>query len=153
MSTQNDTFTALEENPRLEGPLNSYTRAWTRYSWLIQFLQMDGHFVPNITFGAPVVTKIRSHVERPKAAGGRGTFDCHMMISEVRTIPYTLELLGWSCSGGTVFKMFPEKESRRASLSSGDPKAVQIYERCPPGTSRISLRRLLAGSRPSKVRL
>jgi len=43
---------------------------------------MDGHFVPNITFGAPVVSKIRSHVERPKAAKGRGTFDCHMMISE-----------------------------------------------------------------------
>lgn len=50
---------------------------------------MDGHFVPNITFGAPVVGKIRSHVDRPKNAGvggaeGTGTFDCHMMISEVR---------------------------------------------------------------------
>jgi len=43
---------------------------------------MDGHFVPNITFGAPVVTKIRSHVERPKTANGKGTFDCHMMIAE-----------------------------------------------------------------------
>jgi ribulose-phosphate 3-epimerase len=43
---------------------------------------MDGHFVPNITFGAPVVTKIRPYVERPKAAKGRGTFDCHMMIAE-----------------------------------------------------------------------
>ena len=45
---------------------------------------MDGHFVPNMTFGAPVVTKIRPHVERPAAAFGRGTFDCHMMIAEVR---------------------------------------------------------------------
>ena len=45
---------------------------------------MDGHFVPNITFGAPVVTKIRSHVDRPKQAFAKGTFDCHMMISEVR---------------------------------------------------------------------
>ncbi|KAF2727259.1 ribulose-phosphate 3-epimeras-like protein [Polyplosphaeria fusca] len=43
---------------------------------------MDGHFVPNITFGAPVVTKIRSHVDRPTGAYGRGTFDCHMMIAE-----------------------------------------------------------------------
>jgi len=43
---------------------------------------MDGHFVPNITFGAPVVTKIRSHVERPSEAHGNGTFDCHMMIAE-----------------------------------------------------------------------
>lgn len=44
---------------------------------------MDGHFVPNMTFGAPVVTKIRPHVERPKVADGKGTFDCHMMIAEV----------------------------------------------------------------------
>lgn len=49
---------------------------------------MDGHFVPNMTFGAPVVTKIRSHVERPKAACGRGTFDCHMMIAEVSFTVY-----------------------------------------------------------------
>jgi len=44
---------------------------------------MDGHFVPNMTFGPPVVTKIRSHVDRPKEALSKGTFDCHMMISEV----------------------------------------------------------------------
>ena len=44
---------------------------------------MDGHFVPNITFGAPVVSKIRSHVAKPANPGGKGTFDCHMMIAEV----------------------------------------------------------------------
>lgn len=44
---------------------------------------MDGHFVPNMTFGAPVVTKIRGHVDRPKESFGKGTFDCHMMIAEV----------------------------------------------------------------------
>ncbi|EDN04613.1 hypothetical protein HCAG_08275 [Histoplasma mississippiense (nom. inval.)] len=43
---------------------------------------MDGHFVPNITFGAPVVSKIRRHVARPSNPGGKGTFDCHMMIAE-----------------------------------------------------------------------
>ncbi|KAH8819089.1 ribulose-phosphate 3-epimerase-like protein [Xylogone sp. PMI_703] len=43
---------------------------------------MDGHFVPNITFGAPVVTKIRSHVQQPGDKFGKGTFDCHMMIAE-----------------------------------------------------------------------
>lgn len=45
---------------------------------------MDGHFVPNMTFGAPVVSKIRSHVEKPAHPGDIGTFDCHMMIMEVR---------------------------------------------------------------------
>jgi pentose-5-phosphate-3-epimerase len=48
---------------------------------------MDAHFVPNLTFGPPVVTKIRQRVERPAAAMGKGTFDCHMMISEVDMLP------------------------------------------------------------------
>ncbi|THZ82299.1 ribulose-phosphate 3-epimerase [Aureobasidium pullulans] len=43
---------------------------------------MDGHFVPNMTFGAPVVTMIRPHVDKPSGKLGKGTFDCHMMIAE-----------------------------------------------------------------------
>lgn len=35
---------------------------------------MDGHFVPNITFGAPVVKCIRKCSDK--------LFDCHLMISE-----------------------------------------------------------------------
>lgn len=50
---------------------------------MLRPVQMDGHFVPNITFGAPVVSKIRPHVARPTQTHGQGTFDCHMMISEV----------------------------------------------------------------------
>lgn len=42
----------------------------------------DGHFVPNLTFGPGIVTKIRSHVAPPTAKHGKGTFDCHMMVAE-----------------------------------------------------------------------
>jgi hypothetical protein len=50
---------------------------------------MDGHFVPNMTFGAPVVTMIRPHVEKPTESFGKGTFDCHMMIAEVSHLSST----------------------------------------------------------------
>ena len=36
---------------------------------------MDGHFVPNITFGPPVVAALRPHSDKP--------FDCHLMIEPV----------------------------------------------------------------------
>ncbi len=34
---------------------------------------MDGHFVPNITFGPPVIAALRKHSQK--------LFDCHLMIS------------------------------------------------------------------------
>jgi ribulose-phosphate 3-epimerase len=37
---------------------------------------MDGHFVPNITIGPPVVAKLREHSEL--------FFDCHLMITDPR---------------------------------------------------------------------
>ena len=55
---------------------------------------MDGHFVPNMTFGAPVVTKIRPHVDKPQHPNGKGTFDCHMMIAEV-----SLQHIAWLLNG------------------------------------------------------
>ena len=36
---------------------------------------MDGHFVPNITFGPPIIEKIRDRTDK--------VFDCHLMIEPV----------------------------------------------------------------------
>lgn len=42
---------------------------------------MDGHFVPNMTFGAPIIEKLRPHTKKP--------FDVHLMIDPAQ--PYLEE--------------------------------------------------------------
>ncbi len=53
---------------------------------------MDGHFVPNITFGPPVIKAIRN---RTKAF-----FDCHLMIAPAD--PYLAAFAEAGCDGITV---------------------------------------------------
>ena len=53
---------------------------------------MDGHFVPNITFGPPIIKTIRN---RTKAF-----FDCHLMISPAD--PYLAAFAEAGCDGMTV---------------------------------------------------
>lgn len=40
---------------------------------------MDGHFVPNISLGLPIISSLRSEI--PKS-DKKSFFDCHMMVSE-----------------------------------------------------------------------
>lgn len=54
---------------RLGAEIKAVTKAGAD---LIHIDVMDGHFVPNITIGAPVVAKIRESTKLP--------FDCHLMI-------------------------------------------------------------------------
>lgn len=41
---------------------------------------MDGHFVPNITMGPPIITSLRNAVPKDKPVNKK-FFDCHMMVS------------------------------------------------------------------------
>jgi len=53
---------------------------------------MDGHFVPNITFGAPIIKTIRNRTDK--------IFDCHLMIEPVDI--YLAEFAAAGCEILTV---------------------------------------------------
>ena len=56
---------------------------------------MDGHFVPNLTFGPPVIEKLRPHSKKP--------FDVHLMISPVD--PYIDD---FAKAGADILTVHPE---------------------------------------------
>ncbi|MCR4269045.1 ribulose-phosphate 3-epimerase [Nitratireductor sp. ZSWI3] len=53
---------------------------------------MDGHFVPNITFGAPIIKAIRNRTDK--------VFDCHLMIAPAD--PYLAAFADAGCDIITV---------------------------------------------------
>ncbi|MEO0549458.1 MAG: ribulose-phosphate 3-epimerase [Pseudomonadota bacterium] len=56
---------------------------------------MDGHFVPNLTFGPPIIEKLRPHSNKP--------FDVHLMIAPVD--PY---IDAFAKAGADILTVHPE---------------------------------------------
>ena len=56
---------------------------------------MDGHFVPNLTFGPPVIAKLRPHTDKP--------FDVHLMIA-----PVDLFIDDFAAAGANILTIHPE---------------------------------------------
>jgi ribulose-phosphate 3-epimerase len=56
---------------------------------------MDGHFVPNLTFGPPIIEKLRPHSKKP--------FDVHLMIAPVD--PF---IAAFAKAGADILTVHPE---------------------------------------------
>jgi ribulose-phosphate 3-epimerase len=56
---------------------------------------MDGHFVPNLTFGPPIIEKLRPHSDKP--------FDVHLMIAPVD--PF---ISAFAKAGADILTVHPE---------------------------------------------
>ncbi len=90
---------------------------------------MDGHFVPNMTFGAPIIEKLRSHTKKP--------FDVHLMIDPAQ--PYLEE---YAKAGADIITVHAEADKHLdrslqvirslgkkagVSLNPGTPESVLEY--------------------------
>lgn len=90
---------------------------------------MDGHFVPNMTFGAPIIEKLRPHTKKP--------FDVHLMIDPAQ--PYLEE---YANAGADIITVHAEADKHLdrslqvirslgkkagVSLNPGTPESVLEY--------------------------
>jgi len=92
---------------------------------------MDGHFVPNITFGPPVISAIR--------ASSKKTFDCHLMIAPAD--PY---IEAFAKSGAEIITVHAEAgphldRSLQAIRAAGCRAGISLN----PGTHESALAHVL----------
>ena len=92
---------------------------------------MDGHFVPNLTFGPPVIRAIRKHTEKP--------FDVHLMIDPAQ--PYLAE---YAEAGADIITVHAEADrhldrSLQVIRSLGKKAGVSLN----PGTPETVIEHIL----------
>jgi ribulose-phosphate 3-epimerase len=95
---------------------------------------MDGHFVPNITFGPPLVAALRPHSDK--------IFDCHLMIEPCD--PY---LEAFAAAGADSITIHAEAtrhldRSLQAIRALGKKAGVALNPATPPGAIEFVLDRL-----------
>ena len=95
---------------------------------------MDGHFVPNITFGAPVVRALRPHTDR--------RFDCHLMIEPCD--PYLEAFAEAGCDSMTVHAEATKHLDRslQAIRALGKRAGVALNPATPPEAIEYVLDRI-----------
>lgn len=97
---------------------------------------MDGHFVPNITFGAPVVKCIRKCTDK--------IFDCHLMISDPLKYAEDFAKAGADIINFHVESDSPIDETIDKILSLGCKAALTVKPKTPveavyPYLDRLSM--------------
>ena len=84
---------------------------------------MDGHFVPNITLGAPIIKKLRPHSDKP--------FDVHLMIEPVDQF-----ISDFADAGANILTVHPEAGPHiHRTLQSIHQSGMKAGVALNPGTS------------------
>lgn len=84
---------------------------------------MDGHFVPNLTIGAPVIESLRKHTKL--------YLDCHLMVTN--PLDY-VEQLGKAGASGFTFHVEASKDNWQEIIQSIKSKGMRPGVALKPGT-------------------
>jgi ribulose-phosphate 3-epimerase len=106
-------FSALYEEAMSVAPLAD------RYHWDV----MDGHFVPNLTFGPPVVNALRSRLRAP--------FDVHLMIDHPATYVPAFNILPGDTLIFHADAKDPPEEVLKAIASAGARAGITLRPKTP----------------------
>ncbi|KAL9684272.1 hypothetical protein QQ045_021707 [Rhodiola kirilowii] len=84
---------------------------------------MDGHFVPNLTLGAPIIESLRKHT--------KAYLDCHLMVTN--PLDY-VDPLGKAGASGFTFHIEVSKDNWRELIHSIKSKGMRPGVALKPGT-------------------
>ncbi|XP_073043088.1 ribulose-phosphate 3-epimerase, cytoplasmic isoform [Primulina eburnea] len=101
---------------------------------------MDGHFVPNLTIGSPVIESLRRHTD--------AYLDCHLMVTN--PLDY-VEPLGKAGASGFTFHVEVSKGNWRELVQKIKSKGMRPGVSLKPGTSIEEVYPLLEDENPVEL--
>lgn len=101
---------------------------------------MDGHFVPNLTIGAPVIQSLRKH--------SKAYLDCHLMVTN--PLDY-VEQLGKAGASGFTFHVEASKDNWQELVQQIKSKGMKPGVALKPGTPVEEVYPLLDGENPVEM--
>lgn len=101
---------------------------------------MDGHFVPNLTIGAPVIESLRKHTE--------AYLDCHLMVTD----PFAyVEPFGKAGASGFTFHVEVCKDNWQELVKKVKSKGMRPGVALKPGTPIEEVYPLVEGENPVEM--
>ncbi|KAL7592750.1 ribulose-phosphate 3-epimerase, cytoplasmic isoform [Lactuca sativa] len=101
---------------------------------------MDGHFVPNLTIGAPVIASLRKHT--------KAYLDCHLMVTN--PLDY-VDQLGKAGASGFTFHVEVSKDNWQEVVKEIKLKGMRPGVALKPGTPIEDVYPLLEGENPVEM--
>ncbi|XP_058187476.1 ribulose-phosphate 3-epimerase, cytoplasmic isoform isoform X1 [Rhododendron vialii] len=109
--------------------------------WVLVLVPLqDGHFVPNLTIGAPVIQSLRKH--------SKAYLDCHLMVTN--PLDY-VEPLGKAGASGFTFHVEASKDNWQELVQQIKSKGMKPGVALKPGTPVEEVYPLLDGENPVEM--